>query len=95
MVTETTRIHANNVRSKLEKYIAPYCSMRPLGSSSSRDRRFQLVQAAKVYVGVPVAIDVRQQRASIMREGEKKLGAGWSTGGKVQCCGQRIGRWLK
>jgi hypothetical protein len=59
MVKEIATMHANYVRSKLEEGIAPYGNMRPLGSSSSRDRRFQLVQAAEVYVGVPVAMEVR------------------------------------
>jgi hypothetical protein len=59
MVKDIATTHANNVRSKREEGTAPYGSMGPLGSSSSRDRRFQLVQAAEVYVGIPIAKEVR------------------------------------
>ena len=42
------------------------------GAGPRRDRRFQLVQAAEVYVGIPIAKEVRYQRGKIMREGARK-----------------------
>jgi hypothetical protein len=59
MVKDIAKMHAYNARSKLEEGTAPYGSMGPLGSSSSRNRRFQLVQPAEVYVGIPIAKEVR------------------------------------